>query len=805
MIAQVVVNIPTRSINKYFSYSIPPGLEYIGAGWRVLVPFGGRRVEGFVMSVEDGDHTGLKAIEQALDDSSWFDEQMIETAQWISDYYLCTLAEALRLFIPGKSGIKSSRVFHAVPVMNGQETAALLSAKPPAYEQVYTYLLGASPQSEQNITKIFGFHTGAILRNLIRLGLVTAESTATAANRPRYEKYVDLAVSQDIAAAIEQTLTNRPAQLRLLALMREHTSIAMTDLKAAHISADTVKRLTAAGIVTIREEQVLRDSYAEAAAPDRVIMFTPEQQAALAAIVPVIHEQQQQTFLLHGITGSGKTEIYLAATAAARRMGRQAIVLVPEIALTNQIVSRFKTRFGDDVVVIHSKLSVPERFDAWQRLRSFQAGIVIGARSAVFAPVNDLGLVIIDEEHEFTYKQEEAPRYHTREVAIKRAQLAGAVVILGSATPSIESFYKAETAQYKLLTLSARVDNACIPEVVTVDMREELIHGRRSVLSETLFALVSRTIAEQKQAVIVLNRRGYSTFVLCRECGHVVKCHHCSVSMVYHAHGNGLRCHYCQSRQETPDVCPVCESRYIRYFGTGTQKVEEELTKLFPAARIVRMDQDTTGGKLDSHQILDDFAAGKYDILLGTQMVAKGHDIQNVTAVGILAADSALNLPDFRAAERTFNLITQAAGRAGRGTHKGHVVVQTYNPDHYAVVCGAAQDYAAFYKLELPFRRQLSYPPFRELLKITIQAEHESLVKQQAGQLADCLQSLAAPLEITEIFGPTPTAVAKVKNMYRMMILIKAVDLTILKQRISEQGLISQQNVTYDVDPVNLL
>ena len=805
MIAQVIVNIPTRNINKYFSYIIPAKFDHIGVGWRVVIPFSGRKVEGFIMEVIDGDETGLKSIAETLDEAPWFDCHMITTARWLSDYYLCTLADAMRLFVPGKAGVRSRSLYSALPIENGSEITMLLAGKAPKYEQFYTYLLASGPLELIPLTKMFGPDTPKIIRTLIHIGLITPVATATATNRPKLTKYIELSVTLETAATIEKSLINRPAQKRLLSLLITKRSLPLAEIKASQISHDTIMRLAEAGIVSVRNEQVLRDSYANVCAIDRTITLTAEQQSALHTILPAISAKQHQSFLLHGITGSGKTEIYLEAVAAVRCLGRQAIVLVPEIALTNQIVSRFKARFGKDVVVIHSKLSVGERFDTWQRLQTGQAGIVIGARSAIFAPVKDLGLIVLDEEHEFTYKQEENPRYHTRQIALMRSKLASAPVILGSATPSLESYYQAQNGHHKLLVLSSRADNASLPQVVTVDMREELAQGRRTVLSETLHHLLAETLHRNEQAIIVLNRRGYATFVMCRECGYVVKCHHCSVSMVYHSPAKSLKCHYCHATQAAPDVCPSCESRYIRYFGTGTQKVEEELIKQFPKARIVRMDQDTTGGKLASDRIMTDFAAGKYDILLGTQMVAKGHDVKNVTAVGIIAADSALNLPDFRSAERTFNLLTQAAGRAGRGEKPGRVVIQTYNPDHYAIAAGAAQDYHSFYEQEITFRRQLGYPPFQHLLKITIHANSDQQVHLEANDLIIHLRRLAAQYGITSIFGPSPASVAKVNDIHRMMILIKASDMTPIKKALSDSGLTHRTNLLFDVDPVNLL
>ena len=497
--------------------------------------------------------------------------------------------------------------------------------------------------------------------------------------------------------------------------------------------------------------------------------------------------------------------MYIEAVAVARANQRQAIVLVPEIALTSQIVARFKARFCDDVVVMHSKLSTGERYDAWQRLRTKQAGIVIGARSAVFSPLPDLGIIIMDEEHEFTYKQEEAPRYHTRQVALTRARLAGGIVIMGSATPSVETYYQALQSEHTLLTMAKRIAGALLPEVTVVDMREELRQKRRSVISLPLLELLAETLERKEQAIILLNRRGYATFVMCRECGHIIRCQHCDISLVYHAVGNLLRCHYCQTVEKTPDICPKCSSRYIRFFGTGTQKLEENLAKSFPGIRIVRMDQDTTGGKMAYDRILDAFAKGEHDVLLGTQMVAKGHDVKNVTAVGIIAADSILNLPDFRAAERVFALLTQAAGRAGRGDKAGKVVVQTYNPEHYAVKAGANHDYTAFYQAEIGFRKGLCYPPYGQILKLTTQADEEGKARSQADKIIKKLKSMLQHNDTIEVIGPFPAPIAKIKDVFRMNIVIKAVNIAEVKPYLVDMGLTTRPDVIIDVDPISIM
>ncbi len=799
-IAEVFVNLPARRLTHSFTYLLPDGLGQVGPGWRVLVPFGRRQAEGFVVGVAEEAPAApqeLKPILGAIDDGPWFTDHMLAVAAWVSDYYLSTPAEAMRLFVPGKAGIRSAVVYRPTGVDAGE----FLAGRGPLAGRVYAALC-AGPRTLAQLSGELGTGAAAALRLLVRQGLAAGENVVRRTARTQYKTCWRLAVDEAAATAHLDGLKGRPAQGRMLAALLARERLTAEDLKKLKIGAATVKGLAAAGLVAAERTAVVRDSYAGAGGTAQALVLTDEQQAALAAIIPAVAAKRYESFLLHGVTGSGKTQVYIEAAAAARRDGRQVVVLVPEIALTGQIVTRFKNRFGDDVAVLHSKLSAGERYDAWLRLRSGAAGIVVGARSAVFAPLPDPGLFIIDEEQEFTYKQEESPRYHTRDVALKRAELAGAAVVLGSATPAVETYHAALAGRHRLLRMPSRVDGASLPPVTVVDMRAELQAGRRSVISAPLRDLLAETVARGEQAVIFLNRRGYATFVLCRECGEVMRCGRCAVSLVYHAAGNVLRCHYCQSSQPAPDVCPTCGSRYIRYFGTGTQKVEEELADLLPAARVVRMDQDTTGAKMAHDRILAAFAAGRYDILLGTQMVAKGHDVKNVTAVGVVSADTALYLPDFRAAERTFMLLTQAAGRAGRGGAPGRVVVQTYSPEHYAVQAGARHDYEAFYADEIGCRRELDYPPFAALVKLTVQGTDEVKARRQAEEAAAALR---AGLPGVPVVGPFAAPVARISDVYRLHILVKAAAGTDVRPAIRALGLERRSDITVDVDPVNVL
>lgn len=801
--AEVFVNVPARRLAKSFTYLVPEALSFVGPGWRVVVPFGSRRAEGFVVSVaaaSGAEAASLKPLLSAVDAEPWFTARMLAVAAWVSQYYLCTPAEAMRLFIPGKAGIKAAKVFRAMSGIAGTEE--YFAARPAVYRKVYE-ALHLGPRSLSQVSAELGKGAAAALRQLVRRGLVAVETVTRRTATTQYRMCWQLAVDRDMAVAYMTGLKGRQAQRRLLEELLTAGRLAAEDLRRLKVGTATAKALEAAGLIAGEKVPAVRDSYAGITGQATACVPTVAQQAALAAVIPAIEGRGAGSFLLYGVTGSGKTQVYIEAAATARRCGRQVVVLVPEIALTAQIVTRFKERFGEDVAVIHSRLSVGERYDTWQRLRRGEAGIVIGARSAVFAPLPDPGLFIIDEEQEFAYKQEESPRYHTREVALKMAELAGATVVLGSATPAVETYCAALAGRHRLLAMPDRVDGAVLPAVSVVDMRDELKQGRRSVISGQLRELLATTLDRGEQAIILLNRRGYATFVLCRECGEVLRCGHCAVSLVYHVAGNVLRCHYCQASQPAPDVCPSCRSRYIRYFGTGTQKVEEELAAVLPGARVVRMDRDTTGAKLAHDRILSGFAAGKYDILLGTQMVAKGHDFKQVTAVGIISADTALYLPDFRAAERSFMLLTQAAGRAGRGTLSGRVVIQTYNPEHYAVRAAARHDYEAFYAEEITYRQELGYPPFAALVKLTVQGAQEARARRQAEEAAASLRCALG--DTASVVGPFPAPVAKISDIFRMHILIKADRVDEAAAAVRALGLEQRGDVSVDVNPLSVL
>lgn len=512
--------------------------------------------------------------------------------------------------------------------------------------------------------------------------------------------------------------------------------------------------------------------------------------------------------LLFGVTGSGKTYIYAETVARVIDEGRQAIVLVPEIALTTQVVEAFRARFGRGVALLHSRLSAGERYEEWTRIREGKAQVAIGARSAVFAPFSNLGLIVLDEEHETTYKQEESPRYHAREVALMRAKREGAGVLMGSATPSVETYHRALQGQYGLFALESRPSGREMPSVTVVDMREEMKADNRAIFGLVLQEKIRQTLSRGEQVILFLNRRGHSTFMLCRECGMVLRCPSCDVSLTLHSEDRRLRCHYCDHTRPIPQVCPGCGGRYMRAFGAGTQRVEEDARRAFPMARVLRMDTDTTSRKGSHERILGAFRNGEADILVGTQMIAKGLDLANVTLVGAVAADTALHLPDFRSAERTFQLLTQVAGRAGRGDKLGEVIIQTYNPHHYSIECARLHDYAGFYSKEVASRQEVGYPPFRDLAQVVFSAASEETARRGAELLADGIECVGG----LEGLGPAPAPIGRIKGRYRWMLVVKAPDrdtlslgLEGLLERAHGKGWPAGVRVIVDVDPSAVL
>lgn len=582
-------------------------------------------------------------------------------------------------------------------------------------------------------------------------------------------KYAELNIDIDIIDKIKFK-----AQYEVLKLLAEKGKMSVKAIQdILKISESPLNTLKKNNCILITEQEPIRDPYnLKQYTHTEPLIPTVEQEKIINHIKASIDNKQSETFLIHGVTGSGKTEIYLQLIQYILSQGKQAIVLVPEISLTPQTVSRFASRFGEKIAVTHSKMSLGERIGEWNRARTGDASVMIGPRSAIFAPFENLGIIIIDEEHESTYKSENTPKYHAREVAQKRCELTGSKLILGSATPSLESYHQAIQGNTHLLKMKDRAKNNMMPQINIIDMRQEMVTGNRSIFGRELAQQIENNINKKEQTILFLNRRGHSTFVSCRKCGYVVKCPDCNLPYTYHQDKNFLVCHHCGKTEKNPLICPQCASKYIKYFGVGTQKVEEETKKMFPQAKIARMDMDTTSKKHSHEQILDSFANGEIDILIGTQMIAKGHDFPNVTLVGIIAADLSLNIDDFRGGEITFQLLTQVSGRAGRAELSGTVFIQTYNPESYAIALAKTQDYEKFYDEEITLRKIMNYPPYSNIFIVLILGENEKSVITSINKFMEVLNYYNKKNKF-ELLGPAPASISKIKKQYRWKIIIK--------------------------------
>ena len=784
MIAEIIINTTAKRLQQTFSYTVPDHLA-VRVGSRVIVPFGFRREEGIVVALheelaEPADFT-LKPIEGVLSSQTGFQEEMIETALWIRDYYVCNLSDALRLFMIDKRGLVRQEVLSLGPT----------PATTAEGRTIQLYVADKGKVEKGALSRKFGRD---LISRLLAEKSLGSESFLKNKIADKMEDWLSFEKDD-----LEDILRGRPKQQALLAELKAKKTAPAAYFQSKGYTRDLMRRLSATGLARWEQHPAGTTNILPTLESDEALPLTAEQKEALAVIE---RDEGGKTYVLHGITGSGKTEIYMQLAEKVLKKGQQVIVLVPEIALTGQIVRRFLRRFGDDVVVMHSQLSQGEKRNNWLRMQNGTSHICIGARSAVFSAARSIGLFIVDEAHDSSYKQDEAPRYHAVAVARKRAAYYGCPVILGSATPALGDYYKALQGDYVLVELKERVGHRPLPEVTVVDMREELARGNYRVVSDSLYGLLNETLAARQQAIILLNRRGYSTFVMCRKCGYVVKCDTCDVAMVYHRQSSHLKCHYCDAEKPVPTVCPSCGSKYIKFFGSGTEKVEQQLHELFPQARIVRLDQDTTSRKHSGDRIIEAFRRHEYDILLGTQMVAKGHDFPGVSAVGILSADSLLNLPAYWAGERTFQLLTQAAGRAGRGDVPGRVVMQTYAPDHYVIQCAARQDYRAFYDQEIRFRKELAYPPFQEMTKILVSDSDEQEVWRKANDVAAALSSWNKDHgESVIVIGPYEDVIKKIRNKYRLVLSLTAADLGPIKKGMRQLPACWQTGVVIDVDP----
>lgn len=809
MFAKVIVDVPAKQTNRPFDYEVPEAFKpWIEVGSRVGVKFGPRKIQGFVVALvkeTEYDEGKVKPIEEILDVSPPLNEELVQLSYWMSRKYICHQISALQAMIPGALKAKYERSISLADLTFPNEKLENHKC-----EDILEYIR-FKKIVKLNLLLTHFPERGKDIRELIYAGILTESQMIK--DKLSMKKMLTIYPIFDLAL-MRQWRRELPSQAirqkQVLDYLIEHPQpIGLTELiSKLEVTANTVKSLADKQYIGLKQSEVFRDPYANYHfQKTSALLLTPEQQQVFNRICQPLLSRNHKTFLIHGVTGSGKTEVYLQAIHECLQQGREAIVMVPEISLTPQMVERFKSRFGNLVAVMHSRLSQGERYDEWRKIQYKQAKVVIGARSAVFAPFQHLGLIIMDEEHESSYKQEDSPKYHAREIAVLRAQNHGAVLLLGSATPCLESYYQSSLgidASFELLTMESRVEGRPMPKVDIIDMRDELKAGNRSMFSRPLHEAILDRLEKKQQTVLMLNRRGFSTFIMCRSCGYVSSCPHCDISLTYHRQSKNMRCHYCGYSEQETKACPDCGSEHIRFFGTGTQRVEDELKKYFPGIRVIRMDVDTTTQKGSHEKWLSMFRDGEADILLGTQMVAKGLDFPNVTLVGVIAADTILNLPDFRAGEKTFQLLTQVAGRAGRHQLLGHVYIQTYHPEHYSIVSASRHDYVEFVRLELDLRKRLRYPPFCELILVTLSHEQVSFLVRMSELFVKYIKEKEIS-SFMEVLGPVASPIPKIKDRYRFQCMVKYGGdqrvMTIITETISHfEPAIKQQNLQISVD-----
>ena len=758
-IAKIIVDVPLMQTDQPYSYKIPEEFkDMLEVGMRVHVPFGkaNRLIQGIVLGMEQENDTevadeDLKEIAEVLDFSPVLTEEQLWLAEELRKSVFSYKISILKAMLPGFLNSSYDKILYPLEGLSQEDRHRLFGSQ----ESLAFSSLDLEKQAE--------------MMRLTRKGLLKLEYQAVDQKKVKTQSWVEVNLDK-----LEKLEISKRAKKKLELrdyLFKHPETVPLADL-LEHYSREQVNFFVEHGAVTIAQKEVQRSAaYFEGIESNQALELNPEQKEACEAVVGAIGKEHPP-FLLQGITGSGKTEVYLQIIQGALDMGKTAIVLVPEISLTPQMTERFIARFGDKVAILHSGLSNGEKYDEWRKVERGEAQVVVGARSAIFAPLKNLGVIIIDEEHEASYKQDSNPRYHARDVAVLRAQYNQAALVLGSATPSLESRARAGKGVYQHLRLTQRANPlASIPEVQLIDFRDYIGQNETSNFTPPLIEAIQDRLDKKEQVVLMLNRRGYSSFVMCRECGTVDTCPNCDISLTLHMDTKTMNCHYCGFTKEIPHVCPNCQSHSIRYYGTGTQKAYDELAELFPEARILRMDVDTTRKKGSHQALLEQFGKGEADILLGTQMIAKGLDFPNVTLVGVLNADTALNLPDFRSSERTFQLLTQVAGRAGRAEKAGQVLIQSYNPNHYAIRFAKEQDYEGFYAYEMGIRRQLGYPPYYFTIGITLSHKKEEEVLRRAYEVMEILRSGLSDASI--ILGPTPKPIARTHNLYHYQILIK--------------------------------
>lgn len=817
----VQVAVPLH-VSHTFTYRLPLSAREIAkVGSRVLVPLGSGLTTGYIVellnelrpntSLSDAD---IKEIVKLLDATPLITREVLEVTRWVSDYYGSPWGEVIKGALPPGISPTIGQFLRITPLGEVRLKATEESGQSNSKATVLRAVADAGETSLDSLTKTLAKApaTRAVKELILEGSLETHYKPTVSAAKARTQRVVRLLEdhSQREAALAKKPTT---AQQRIIETLRLTAALPLPELlRAADVSSSVVKTLLKRRIIEISEENLRRDPLGRVTFPQlEEYTLTGAQTRVLAEIERPIRSGTYAAFLLHGVTGSGKTEVYMRAMRICLELGRSAMMLVPEIVLTPVFSRRLRAYFGDQVAIFHSSLTKGERFDEWMRVTNGEARIVIGTRSGVFAPIAKLGLVIVDEEHESTYRQQDSPRYNGRDTAIVRAQKENAVVILGSATPSLESFHNAQTGKYHYLQLPERIGDRPMATGRIVDMRQVFDRYKKPrVFSDDLLEAIETTHQKNEQSIILLNRRGYSSFVLCRSCGETIQCPNCDVTLTYHRSEKVIICHYCNHRQAAPQQCPTCNGKYIYYLGEGTEQIEAMLKSLFPTLRIARIDRDTATRRGLFEKSLLDFSAGEIDMLVGTQMLAKGHDFPNVTLVGVVSVDAGLALPDFRAAERTFQLITQVAGRAGRGERPGQVLIQTYHPAHYALKHARSQDYAGFYSEEIRHRQNHGYPPFVSLASLLVHGSDPKRTRAEAVELRKQLD-LANEDRACRILGPAPAPLARLKGEHRIQLLVKGRSRRQLRE-VVDKGLeavasrgISLRSINLEIDPVSIM
>ncbi len=791
-------------LDRLFTYELPLTLRHrVQPGCRVVAPLGARKLTGIVLRVHD-EPTGqnLREVLALTDEEPVLERELIDLAQWIADYYCAPLGEVLKGMLPLGGEKRRSTQYSLTEA--GRQVARQLVIRPESDAALRLLaLLEERPRTINQLTaKIPTART--LLKGLMQRAWVVTEDKEEDRDPMRASAE---RLEAEFARRADESVKLKKGERELLAFLELHPGLhnlgeLVTKVKKASESARSLVKF---GLIKLEVAGVRPPSGYERPRPELNVF----QESAFQHIEQALQKAEFKTFLLQGVTGSGKTEVYLRSIEAALALGKNALLLVPEIALTPAVAGQFFHRFGKQVAILHSAFGDAERADQWRRIQRGQARVVVGTRSGIFAPVQNLGLVIIDEEHDGSYKQQETPRYHGRDVALVRARNANAIAILGSATPAVETRYNADQGKYEMLRLPERILQRPMPQVQIVDMRVEFLETKRqATFSRSLMNEIAQRLGAGEQTMLLLNRRGFSSFMVCRKCGDRMMCENCSIVLTYHRSERRMLCHMCGFAAKVPTICPKCSSDQIQFLGTGSERLETELHEYLPTARIARLDRDSAGAKGAFENIIGEFRGGNVDILVGTQMIAKGHDIPNVTLVGIVLADIGLSIPDFRAAERTFQLLTQAAGRAGRGHTPGRVVIQTLNPDHYAVKFAADQDYEGFYQKEIEFRKWLRYPPFAAFANILVRATKQEEALRMSTELGYLLDPQP---EGIRVMGPAEAPVLKVKSEFRYQILLKAARRPVLREVLNKLRAFAEKEkwkataLMIDVDPISLM